>query len=602
MHQCADNRVEDARDRQHDGNKVERHGKGQVALDDPHHVPRQPQQVRQLVNFVIDQRNVRGIDRDVAAHAAHRDTHIRLFECGCVVDAVTDHAHLRPVLLGCVDVIQFVLGQALCPHLVQPQCGRDMRSGIFVVTRQQHRLHARLLHLRDGIRRVRAQRVGQRDQTGKRAVHRQPDHRAALVQILRRTCLRLCAARNMVFLHHLRIARQDGFARHHSLYAAAGQHAEILRRQQVAALRAETAHDRFAQRVLRALLSGCRPGVQRLFLRILRQTAHRNHLRRAEGQGAGLVKGDFCHTRQPLERIALAHEKTVPGCVADRGHDRGRRRQHKRARAEHDQNGHRADDLARDQPGQQRGGQGNHHNPGRPPVRDAHDLGLARVRGLHQADHALDRAVLAHARRPHIKRAELIDRAARHLVSLALIHGQGLAGHHRLVDRGLSGGDHAIHRHGLARQHAQQVAHLHLLGRDDGLSVRPQHTRGARRQMHELFNARPGPRDGQILQQRTQLHDERHLTCGKVLADDHRGDQRDGNQYVRLDVERGHQPDDRLEDDRHAAQDDCNPRRVERQRQQAENARQQRQAADHETGYIFFRPAPFEKCFQLFHG
>ena len=291
----------------------------------------------------------------------------------------------------------------------------------------------------------------------------------------------------------------------------------------------------------------------------------------------------------------------MPGRVADRGHDGGRCGKHQRTRAEHDKNGYCADDLAGNQPGQHRSGQRNHHDPGRPAVGNADDPGLARIRRLHQPDHALDRAVLPDPGRPHIEGAELIDRAARDLVPLALVHGQGFAGHDRLIDRGLPGRDHAVHRDGLTRQHAQQVADLHLLGRKDLLFTIPQYACGARGQVDELFDARPRPRDGQILEQRAELHDERDLARGEVLADDDRCDQRDGHQHIRLDVERGHQPDDRLEDDGDTTQDDRDPRRVKRERQQVENADQQRDAAQRQTGDILFRPAPFQKFFQLLH-
>ena len=67
-------------------------------------------------------------------------------------------------------------------------------------------------------------------------------------------------------------------------------------------------------------------------------------------------------------------------------------------------------------------------------VRDSDDLGLARVRGLHQAYHALDGAVLAHLGRAHVEGAELVHRAAGDLVSDGLVRGEGLAGHDGLVN------------------------------------------------------------------------------------------------------------------------------------------------------------------------
>ena len=143
------------------------------------------------------------------------------------------------------------------------------------------------------------------------------------------------------------------------------------------------------------------------------------HLGGAEGQGAGLVKGHLGDGGQPLQGVALPHQKAVPGGVADGGHDGGGSGQHQGAGAEYHQNGHRPDDLPGDQPGQGGGGQGDDHDPGGPAVGQPHDLGLAGVGGLDQPDHPLDGAVLPHLGRPHLKGAELVHRAAGNLVPAA---------------------------------------------------------------------------------------------------------------------------------------------------------------------------------------
>ena len=72
----------------------------------------QAQQVGQLLDVVVDQRDVGGVHGDVASHAAHGDAHIRLFQGGCIVDAVPDHADMMSLLLVGVDPVQFVLRQA----------------------------------------------------------------------------------------------------------------------------------------------------------------------------------------------------------------------------------------------------------------------------------------------------------------------------------------------------------------------------------------------------------------------------------------------------------------------------------------------------------
>ena len=153
--------------------------------------------------------------------------------------------------------------------------------------------------------------------------------------------------------------------------------------------------------------------------------------------------------------------------VADGGHDGGGRSQHQGARTEDDEDRDGPNDLAGDKPGQGGGSQGDDHDPGGPAVRKPHDLGLARIRRLHQPDHPLDGAVLSHLDSFHFKGAELIYCAAGHPVPHGFIHRQGFAGHHRLVDGGLAGNNGAVHRHAFTGQDPDAVTDLHLLGGDD---------------------------------------------------------------------------------------------------------------------------------------
>ena len=289
------------------------------------------------------------------------------------------------------------------------------------------------------------------------------------------------------------------------------------------------------------------------------------------------------------------------GGVADGGHNGRGRGQHQGAGAEHHQNGDGPDDLAGNEPRQGRGRQGDHHDPGGPPVGDAHDLGLARVGGLHQADHPLDGAVRAHTGGPHLEGTELVHGAAGHLVPGGLVHRQGFAGHDRLVDGGLSRQDHAVHRHALAGQHPQGVAHLHLLGGDHALRAAAQHAGRPGRQVHQLFDAGPGLGHRQLLQQAAQLHNEGHLTGGKVLADAHRGDQRQGHQHVRLDVKSRHQADDGLQHNGHAAQDDGDPRHIKGEGLPFRQAADHRDAGDHQQRHVLFDAAPLQQPLQFFH-
>ena len=362
----------------------------------------------------------------------------------------------------------------------------------------------------------------------------------------------------------------------HRPEAPAGQGLEVLRRGGRPASGGLPPPDhRFAQGVLRAQLRPGQPGVD-LFLRHAGgQAAHRRHLGHAAGQGARLVEGRLAHLGQPLQGVPLPHQEAVAGGVADGRHDSGGGGQHQGAGAEHHQDGHRPDHLTAEQPREGCGSEGGDHDPGGPAVGQAHDLRLARIRRLHQADHPLDGAVLPHPGGLHLKGAELVDGAAEYLVSRPLVHREGLAGHHRLVDGGLSGPHHPVHRNGLSGEHPQPVPHRHGLGGDALLPGGGHPPGSSGRQPDQLFDARPGLGHRPLLQQRAKLHDEGDLAGGKDLPNGHRGEQRQGHQHVGLDVKAGEQPHGRLPDNGRAAEQDGQPRRVHRQGRRGKKAQQE---------------------------
>ena len=117
----------------------------------------------------------------------------------------------------------------------------------------------------------------------------------------------------------------------------------------------------------------------------------------------------------------------------------------------------------------------------------------------------------------------------------------------------------------------------------------------------EALDAGAGARHGQFFQQAAQLHDEGHFASGEILADDHRGDEGDGDEHVRFDVKGRDKANDGFKDDGHAAEDDGHPRRVERQRQKAKDADEQRDRGDGQKRDVLARAAPFEEPFQYFH-
>ena len=287
----------------------------------------------------------------------------------------------------------------------------------------------------------------------------------------------------------------------------------------------------------------------------------------------------------------------MAGGVADGRHDGRGGGQHQGAGAEDHQDGHRPDDLPGDCPGDPRRDQGDDHDPGGPAVGQVHDLGLAGVGGLDQADHPLDGTVLPHLGSLHGKGPKLVYGAAGHLVPLPLVHGEGLAGHHRLVDGGLALENHPVHRDGLSGEDPELVPHLDVLRGDNLLSLGRHHPSGAGGKVDQLLNPRPGLGHGEVLQKAAQLHDEGHLAGGKIFPNEHRGHKGHGHQHIRLDVKGSDQADDGLQQDRHSAEEDGNPSRIHRQILPPKNAAQERHAAEDQEGDVLLGPAPLQKRF-----
>lgn len=105
----------------------------------------------------------------------------------------------------------------------------------------------------------------------------------------------------------------------------------------------------------------------------------------------------------------------------------------------------------------------------------------------------------------------------------------------------------------------------------------------------------------QLFQQAAELHDECDLAGRKDLADAHRCDQRQRYEHVGLDIKHRHEPDDCLQHDRHAAQYDCDPRQVERERLPLEQTAHERNAANGQQRDAFLRPAQLQKLLEFFH-
>ena len=82
----------------------------------------------------------------------------------------------------------------------------------------------------------------------------------------------------------------------------------------------------------------------------------------------------------------------------------------------------------------------------------------------------------------------LVDGAARNPVARALVHGHAFPRQHRFVHGGFPFGDDAVHRHALARAHADDISHRDFRHRDFDFLAFAQDRACLGRQAHQLFN------------------------------------------------------------------------------------------------------------------
>ena len=351
--------------------------------------------MRQFAYFIVHKGDIRGVDGDIAAHAAHCDAGASALEGGSVVDAVAYHAYGQALGLGLVYPVQLVLGQAFVFIQVYANFGGDGLGGVAVVSGEQDRLRTRLAHGGYGPCHVGAESVRDGNKARRHAADGYVDHRAAPRAVFLGGGEHLPRGRSALGGKQLRVAGQHAAAIYGGADTAAGEHDEVLRRGQLSVRALAPAGDYgLAQRMLAAGLDARRQAVELRLIQRCVKAADGGDLGAACRQCACFVEADAPYLGQPLQRVALAHEKAVFRRVADGCHDGRRRRQHKGAGAEHDKYGDGADYLACDGPGYPRREQSRDHDPGGPAVRKADYLGLSGIRRLDKTYHALDGAVL----------------------------------------------------------------------------------------------------------------------------------------------------------------------------------------------------------------
>ncbi len=299
---------------------------------------------------------------------------------------------------------------------------------------------------------------------------------------------------------------------------------------------------------LRALDDGRR---QRMLARTLetgREPQHGRIGRHADQAGlslrqrTGLVGDQRVDLLEHLQRLGVANENAGRGATPGPDHDRHGRREPERARARDDQHADRRDErvgqprLGTDEHPHDEGQRGDGHHGGHEPsghdVGQALDRSAAALRVAHHADDLGEQRVATHALGAHDEASRPVHRATRDARTGRLLHRDGLAGDHRLVDAAAALEHDSVDGNLLARSHAQPIVHLDILDPDVALAtVVTQPSRRLRRQPEERAQRAAGPAA------RAQL---------EHLADqDQRGDDRGGLEVERDAVRTGGRDDPR---------------------------------------------------------
>ena len=157
-----------------------------------------------LRRVIIHQDNIRRLDRRVTSHASHCNTDICAGENRCIVDAVADKCqlplsgHLRLHLL---DLLHLIRRKQLRVRLIDANLRSHRLADRFPIARQHNSTaDSSRLQSTDRILRLRLDRIGNQDTSGKFSVLCQINHSADAVAFL---------IRYIFTLHQASITRQN---------------------------------------------------------------------------------------------------------------------------------------------------------------------------------------------------------------------------------------------------------------------------------------------------------------------------------------------------------------------------------------------------------
>ena len=544
-----------------DGDEVDAEGEDQDAAADPgHHSARVAEQGRQIVEPVGQQDDLRRLGRKIGGAVADRDADGRGRQRGRVVDPVADHQDVAVAAGEFPELPHLLFGKQLRLDLVNagPPADRARRR-LGVAGQHDDRIDTGLAEVADRARGLVAQRIGEGERAGERAVDR--DGQPGLAGAgLRDEAFRHGA--EIVLRHY---SRQQRLVAHHDLVAVHGcrdttarVELEVLRFRELDLPLPRLGDEGPAQQVLRGQFSARRELKQASLVHV-RDRRDPGQRRTPAGQRARLVEHAGVDARQRLDHVAALDQCAFARQPGDRRSHRRRRREHQGARAGDDQGRHRAHHLA----GEEVDANGSEQHRGQEEagqlVRGADHPGAPALRVLDQVGDPGDGRVAAGPFGANLEHAVLVQAAAPHRVADAELGRQRFAGHAALVDGRLAALDHPVHRHPLAGEHPHEIADLDFAERHEFLAAVAKHPRLFRLAGDETGDRPLGAIDRPVFDPLADQHDEHDLGRGEVLPDPYRRARGDRDRQVRREVPL-EQVQDRVADER-IARDQCEDQR-----------------------------------------
>ena len=318
------------------------------------------------------------------------------------------------------------------------------------------------------------------------------------------------------------------------MQARAHGFADCLRQLQDDAALGRRLHDGAGEHVVRGLFE--RGAERQHFIGALsRRGFDGEKARAADGERPGLVEQHGVGARQRFERAAALDQDAAPGRLGDAGDEGNRRRQDERAGRGGDEHGEAANEVARDQPGDEgdRKRDGQEHQ--RIAVGEPHERRLGGLRRRHQAHDARIGAFAGHGRRGHVEGRAGVQRAAEGGRAFGLDHRDRFAGQRQFIDRRGVRRDHAVDRNDFAGPHQEPVADRNVADRHVLDAIVDAAMRDARRPIEQRAQAMLGARHGDVLEHVAAGIHQRHDGAGQRLAERQRGAHR--HQRDRIDAE-----------------------------------------------------------------